>query len=255
MVQQSELSTTVAKAFVVIELLASKSGDGLSLGELSKHLGVSKSTAHRYLVTLENLGVVERDASDRFYLGYKLVELTGAFLAKNDLRNQSQPLLDELAAHTSETIHLAVPSGNEVVYISKIESTHSIQMFSYVGARLPMYCTSLGKAILAHYPPEKVKDLVGENFKARTPHTITTFNSLCADLDHIRERGFAYDLEENEIGVCCVGAPVFDYNRKVVGAISASGPIIRMTPARCSELGPVLSDVALRISKRMGYSE
>ena len=98
MAPQTELSTTVAKAFNIIELLASKTSSGVSIGELSEYMNVSKSTAFRYLATLESLNVIERDASDRFRLGVKLIELTGAYLAKNDLRVQSMPLLDELNA-------------------------------------------------------------------------------------------------------------------------------------------------------------
>lgn len=246
-------STTVTKAFAILDLLALKGEGGASPLEISVHLGVSKSTVHRYLTTLEKLKVVERDERDRFRLGLKLIELAGDFLGDHNLRNASEPFLNELATRTQETIHLAVPSQSEVVYITKVDSSHSIRMASRIGARSPMYCTSLGKAILAYYPAAQVEEIIREGLPARTPYTITSPEALYAELARVRAQGFAIDDQENELGVRCVGAPVFDYTTKVVGAISVSGPADRMTRERSLELGPVVRDAALEVSRRMGY--
>ena len=250
---QHATSTTVAKAFAILDMLASKGECGASLTEVSGHLGISKSTAHRYLTTLEKLTAVERDQKDHFLLGLKLIELAGVFLDDHNLRNASEPFLNELAARTRETVHLAVPSANEVVYVAKIDSSHSIRMASRIGARMPMYCTSLGKAILAHYPSAQVEEIIREGLPARTPHTITSSQALHAELERVRAQGFAIDDQENEMGVRCVGAPIFDYTTRVVGAISVSGPANRMSKERSLELGPLVRDAALEISKRMGY--
>jgi DNA-binding IclR family transcriptional regulator len=246
-------STTVAKAFAILDMLATKSEGGTSLKEVSSHLGTSKSTAHRYLTTLEELAVVERDEKDHFRLGLKLIELAGAFLSDHNLRNVSEPFLSEVAAQTQETVHLAVPSMNEVVYIAKVDSPHSIRMDSRIGVRMPMYCTSLGKAILAHYPLDRVGEIIREGIPARTLHTITSSQALRAELERVRAQGFATDDQENEIGVRCVGAPIFDYTTKVIGAISVSGPASRLSKERCLELGPLVKDAALEVSRRMGY--
>ena len=250
---QHRTSTTVAKAFAVLDVLASNGDGGTSLKEVSNLLGMSKSTAHRYLTTLEKLAVVERNERDHFRLGLKLIKLAGAFLSDHNLRNVSEPFLNEVAAQTQETIHLAVPSMNEVVYIAKVDSPHSIRMASRIGARMPMYCTSLGKAILAHYPFNRVEEIIQEGMPARTPYTITSAQALRAELERVHAQGFATDDQENEIGVRCVGAPIFDYTTKVIGAISVSGPANRMSKERSLELGPLVRDAALEVSRRMGY--
>jgi DNA-binding IclR family transcriptional regulator len=141
-----------------------------------------------------------------------------------------------------------------VVYIAKVESRHAVRMYSYIGARLPMYCTALGKAMMAFGPEDWIQETLARGLEPRTPHTIINASALKADLDAIRARGFSIDNEENEIGVRCVGAPVFDFTRSVIGAISLSGPTERMDQERSAELGPVVREAARQISQRMGYT-
>lgn len=248
------VSTSVTKAFRIVELLAAKPNGGLSLAELSLQLGMPKSTTHRYLATLIALGLTERDGADRFRLGTKVVELAGSFLANSDLRTEGNAILDELAAKTGETVHLAVPSGGEVVYIAKVESIHALRMYSHIGARLPMHSTSLGKAIMAHLPAERIDEILLTPMTARTPRTITSPRELTLELEHIRQQGFAIDDEENETGVCCVGAAVLDYMADPVAAVSISGPNNRMSRERCVTLGPMVRDAAMSVSRRMGYT-
>jgi len=234
--------------------MASKGQDGISLVEIAKQLRMSKSTTHRYLTTLEKLGATERNQKDRFRLGTKLIELAGITLSENDLRKQGDAFLNELAAKTQEAVHLAVASGIEVVYIAKADSKFPIQMYSRIGARMPMYCTALGKAILAHSSVALVNEVIRGGLLPRTPGTITSPDALTAELERARGQRFAIDNQENEVGVCCVGAAIFDYNAKVIGAISVSGPAERMTKERRLELGPMVADAALRLSRRLGYS-
>lgn len=248
------VSTSVTKAFRIVELLATKPNGGMTLAELSLQLGMPKSTAHRYLATLVALGLAERDGADRFRLGTKVVELAGSFLANSDLRKEGNAVLEDLAAKTGETVHLAVPSGGEVVYIAKVESIHALRMYSHIGARLPMHSTSLGKAILAHLPPARLGEILDAPMTARTPRTITSAQELTAELERVRQQGFAIDDEENELGVCCVGAAVFDYMAAPVAAVSISGPINRMSREHCVTLGPMVRDAALSVSRRIGYS-
>lgn len=160
--------------------------------------------------------------------------------------------MNELVRQCQETVHLAVPSGNEVVYIGKVESEQPIQMYSFIGARLPMYCTALGKAILAFSDPERIALLIKTPLMQRTKNTIASWDGLSVELARIREVGYAIDDEENEDGVRCVGAPIFDFNQKVIGAISISGPATRMTMERLEELGPLVHETASQISLRMG---
>ncbi len=250
---RAEISSTVAKALGIVDILASKAENGISLAELSTILGMPKSSTHRYLGTLLELGLAERNSIDRFYLGTKVIELAGLFLANSDLRNESQPILTELAEMSGETIHLAMISGTEVVYISKVESRHAWGMLSHIGTRLPMYCTALGKSILAFSDNALLQEVLAVSLEPRTPHTITSIEALKAELEQIRSRGFAIDDEENELGICCVGAPIIDYSGKSIAAISISGPRERMDRERFFQFGSLVRDAARKISKRRGF--
>ena len=250
---QQKTSITVIKAFSILELLASQNNEGLSLAEVARNLKVSKSTAHRYLKTMEELEVVKRDEKDCFKLGLKIIELAGALISQQDLRTVCQPLLERLSVDTQETAHLAIPTGFSVVYIAKVDSPLSVRMASHIGLRNPLHCTALGKAILAYYPPDQVKALIENGLPARTQFTLTTPGVLLAELEQIRIDGFAIDDQENEIGVRCSGAPIFDFTEKAIGAISVSGPANRVSRERCLELGLAVREAAREVSRRMGY--
>lgn len=250
----SSTSTTVAKAIYIVEILAQKADGGINLSDLSTFINMPKSSTHRYLSTLQELGLAERKDGDRYFLGAKIIEIAGAFLAKSDIRNESQVVMNELAEKTGETVHLALPSSKEIVYIAKVESLHALGMSSHIGSRSPMYCTSLGKAILAFSSSDLIEAVLSDDLKARTDNTKTSPNALRAELINIRSQGFALDNEENEPGIRCVGAPILDYLGKAIAAISISGPSERVTFERALELGPVVWECTQRVSKRWGYS-
>lgn len=252
---RAAISSTVAKALGIVDILAARAEIGISMAELSSILGMPKSSTHRYLSTLIELGLAERNSEDRFRLGTRVLELAGSYLANSDLRSESEPVLAELAEQWGETIHLAVPSGIEVVYISKVESRYAWGMLSRIGTRLPMYCTALGKSILAFGAAGLLHKVLAEPLEPRTPNTITTAAGLEAELGLIRSRGFAIDDEENEVGICCVGAPIIDYAGQAIGAISISGPRERMNRERCVQLGPFVWEAAARVSRRRGFVE
>lgn len=253
-IHRASVSTTVAKAINILDILALKADIGISLAELCSLIKIPKSSTHRYLVTLQELGLAERKSNDRYYLGSKVIEMAGTYLLKSDLRNDSQATLDELAEMTGETIHLAVPSGTEVVYIAKVESKHALSMFSHIGARLPMHCTALGKAILAFSDRHRLQAVLTAPLITRTPNSITLVKALEDELTLIRARGYAIDNEENEPGIRCVGAPIFDYTTMPIAAISISAPSDRMDQERCNDLGPLVLKAALKVSKRKGYA-
>lgn len=252
--KRASISSTVAKAIGILDILASKAEVGISLAELSALIGMPKSSTHRYLATLQKLGLAERKNGDRFSLGVKVIELAGSFLAKSNLRNETQVVLKDLAERSGETIHLAVPSGTEVVYIDKVESKHALGMYSHIGARLPMHCTALGKAILAFSNDEQLRLVMSQPLTGRTPNSITTVNALEEELALIRSNGFAIDNEENELGIRCVGAPIFDYTATPIAAISISAPRDRMDRARLMDLGPLVYEAAQIVSRRKGFA-
>jgi IclR family KDG regulon transcriptional repressor len=238
----------------ILDILASKADVGINLAELSSLIDMPKSSTHRYLATLQELGLAEHKNSGHFYLGTKVIELAGSFLVNSDLRNESQAVLNELAEKTGETIHLAVPSGTEVVYIAKVESTHALGMFSHIGARLPMYCTALGKAILAFSNEKQLHAILAEPLTQRTQNSITSVKELKEEIDRIRLRGYAIDNEENEIGIRCVGAPIFDYTTIPIAAISISAPRERMDNERLTLLGSMVREATQIVSRRKGFT-
>jgi DNA-binding IclR family transcriptional regulator len=248
-------SSSVLRAFDVLGGIAAASDGSASLTQIAHHLKVSKSTAHRYLTTLEGLAVVERDDRDGYRLGLRLVELAGAVLSDHDVRREAEAELQALARNTKETAHLAVPSGGEVFYLAKVDSPHSIRMFSRIGARMPMYSTALGRSILAHSSVERLEEVLALGLPQRTPNTITDPQALRNNLELVRERGFAIDDEENEAGVRCVGAPVFDLAGAVVAAISISGPTTRVTREVAVAIAPAVLQAARTVSMRLGYQD
>lgn len=247
-------SSTVTKTINILEILASRADVGVNLAEMCTLIDIPKSSTYRYLVTLQELGLAERKDNDRYYLGTKVIELAGAYLLKSDLRNDSQAALNELADITGETVHLAIPSGTEVIYIAKVESKHALSMSSHIGARLPMHCTALGKAILAFSGDQVSKYVLARPLVSQTPNSIISVDKLEQELALIRSRGYAIDNEENEEGIRCVGAAIFDYTMNPIGAISISAPRDRMNDERLYALGPVVQQAALNVSRRKGFS-
>lgn len=246
--------TTAVKFFETLDVISNaKPHIGISLTETANKLHASKSTVFRYLQTMERLGVVERNERDNYNLGWKILSLASNYLNNMDLPNLAEPYMRELSFTSQETIHLAVPSDNWIMYISKVDSPQSIQMIARIGTRNPMYCTALGKSILAFSPEDKVDEVIQLGLQPRTVNTLTNPAELKKDLVEIRQRGFAIDDIENEEGVRCIGAPIFNYSRRVVGAVSLSGPANRITPDRFEELGSLVRETGLAISRRMGY--
>lgn len=245
-------SNSVKRAFGLIDVIEAAEPRGATLADVSAAVPMAKSSVLRYLTTLVDVGVLRRDGQGNFRLGLRLVELAGGLLDNDDLRSVGEPLLHDLVGASGETVHLGVPSEAEVVYIAKVESPQSVRLVSRIGSRVPMHCSAMGKAILAHLPvPERTPPL--GPLEARTPRTITSEARLVAELDEIRQRGFSIDDEENEAGVRCVGAAVLARNGEPLGAISVSGPAGRLTLERVGELGPSVVETADVIARRLGH--
>jgi IclR family acetate operon transcriptional repressor len=245
-------SSSVVRAFDLLDLLAAAEPRGATLAELAEQVPMAKSSILRYLTTLAAVDVVRRDDGGRFRLGLKLVELAGGLLESDDLRSAAEPLLHDLAAVSGETVHLGVPSGNEVVYIAKVESRHSVRLVSRIGARAPIHCSAMGKAILAGLGAAERSPLL-DSLPRRTENTITSKKALQEELAEIRSAGFSIDDEENEVGVRCVGAVVTAGNGDPLGAISISGPADRLGRERASELGPVVIETAAEVARQLGH--
>ncbi len=226
---------------------------GFNLTELSESTGIHKATTQRLLSALEETGLVERGSDMRFRIGLRLVELASTYLDDLDLVEQARPMLQRLAADTQETVHLGTPSGRSIAYIDKVESTHSLRMVSRIGGLNPLHCTALGKALLASGDETYLASILDGGLEQRTPNTITGEKALRTELVAIRARGYAVDREETRLGIRCVGAEIRGRGGKVIGAISISGPSVRMGEEKLQELGVMVRRAADKVSARMGY--
>lgn len=248
---------SLERAFDLIERLSSSSG-GMLLMELSAASGLHKSTVHRLLSTLAALGYVKKDeGSNKYRLTLKLFELSGRVVDNMDVLEIAKPYLEHLRNTAQEALHLVVRDGIDIVYVYKLDSKNSsIRMFSRIGMRRPMYCTAVGKSILATMTDEEVlKIWEKSDIKRYTEHTVVELGPLFRELEEIRRRGYAMDNEENELGVRCIGAVVRDYTGHGKAALSISAPIARMTDMRIEQLAQELLKTSAAISAELGYRE
>lgn len=251
---QRNSSTSLRRALRILDALVEPTAARrpLSLAELSAATGLNKATALRLLAPFCETGLVERAADGRYQLGVRAATLGEAYLAGLDLRAVAGPVLEELVACTGETAHLVVFAEPEVVYVHKVDSPSAVRMHSRVGARMPAYCTGVGKAMLAHLPRAVVDRVVAHGLPPRTPATLTDRAALEADLARTRARGWAIDDVENEPEIRCVAAPIFDRSGAVAAACSLSGPLTRISRPRTKQLGPMVAAAAAEISRQLG---
>lgn len=242
---------TVLKALSLLNLVAAH--PNLTLSELGRRAGVPAPTVLRLLRALQEESLVEVDGEGRYRLGVQCLVLGSTYLNNFDLRAEARAELERLAEETGETVHLGVPEGTQVIYVDKVETTHSVRMYSRVGATSPMYSTGIGKAILAHAGPELLEAVAAAGLARRTPNTITDVTRLRAELERVRERGYSIDDIENEEGIRCAAAAVLRADGTPLAAVSVSGPATRITEERLPALGEAVMAVTARLSARLGY--
>ena len=253
----SESVQSVSRVFDIIEALGA-APLGLALSDLASITGLHVSTTHRLLGTLVNRGYVMKDSfSGRYRLTMRMFEVGGFVSGTSQLLSAVTPLLDELAFFTREAVHLVKQSGTDVIYIYKAEPLlQTVRMGSYVGCKNPMYCTGVGKCMLALMDKQEVIDIWNRSdICAYTPNTITEFPVLLKELEQIRQQGYALDNEEHEIGVRCIAVPVLGYGGRPAAAISISAPIFRMDDAVIQLFYPRMEALAKKISHYFGRSE
>lgn len=228
----------------------------LGITELSRELGLGKSTAHRLVTTLCAEDLLYRDPyTGRYRLGPVMLELGSAADADADLHAAAGAPMHHLRSTTGETVHVAVLEGRVVVYVERLESPHMLRIFQQVGRRVWAHCTSSGKTLLAFLPPAGLDELLdGWDLPAKTPHTITDHGALRTELAGIRRQGFSRNVSESEVGVVSVAAPIRDRHGRVVAALSVAGPAPRMDLIT-EEVTARVIESAAETSRRMGYRE
>lgn len=246
---------SIDRIVAILEML-SESDVPLSLAEVCSRMGLHKSTAHRSLIVLERASLIERTPEGRFRLGLKLYELGNRAVEQIDLRERVQPYFRRLSMEVGETVHLSVLQKTRVVYLDKVEPNRRVCMTSKTGTSNPVYCTSMGKAMLAFLPEDVRTEIISKiKFNRFTPKTLCSPEALLKSLERVRKRGFAIDDEEIEVGVRCVGVPIFDQNRYPIAAVSVSGPASRITVQSVPGIAERLIRCSRDISRSLGIQD
>lgn len=254
-IEEKESVRSVVRAFHIIEALAKDDGQPKGIQDLAVLTSLTKATVHRIISTLVNLGYVDKDVNGKYVLGLRVISLSTIILNNLRVANIAQNDLDLLAKQTELTAHLAIIDNNDLLYLAKANSNLSIQTTSYIGQRSYIHSTSLGKAICAYLPTDRVKRiLVDKGMRQFTEKTITTIGGYLTELERVKENGYAIDNEENEKYVRCVAAPIFDHTGSVIASISVSGLVIHIKEEDIPDLSVKVKTVADQISKKMGYS-
>ena len=244
---------TVLKSVKILETIGK--GKPLGISELSRELDIPKSSAHSILQTLESEGFVEKNGDTHKYnLGTSLIEL--GYRAQNDLAicRIARPYLNGINRETDETVHLTLLDNDEVLYVDCVESKRRLRTYSVIGIRAPLYCTAVGKAIMAELSDYHVKQIIGSKGLPRlTDMTITNENALFQDLSETRSRGYSIDNMEHEDHLICVGAPIKNAAGEIFASLSVSGPSNRMSKERIGQIGNLVKNSTMEISRKLGF--
>jgi len=243
----------LGKALDVLDALDSE--EALSLTEISVRIGVPKATTLRVLANLHDRDYVERDSHGEYRLGLRLLQLGARKSAALDIRTVARPLMKDLHAEYDETVNLAVPGDDGIIYIDILQSSRGLRMAARVGMGDHYHSSALGKAMMANWSDGRIQREIGRGvLEKKTSRTLITPEEFRDNLLAVRRNGYAVDDEENETGARCVGAPIFDHRRLCIGAISVSGSVSRITPDQMETLGRRVRAAAGEISAALGFA-
>ncbi len=248
--------TSVKTVDRLVEILDSFTRDrpGWSLSELSLHLGLPKSTLHRFLVGLERHGIMRRDENGRWLLGYRLFIWGSLAVESTGLRQVAAPIMRELAERTGETVILTEYRNGDVICTEKIETTHSVRLAMHVGAVRAPHAGASSKVLMAYLPPAEVAKIIQERGLPRLcERTITDPRILQEELRQIRTRGYAESYEETDRGAWGIATPIRDWRGEVVAGLGIAGPTVRYSKQQMQEYVRFCREAAERISALLGY--
>jgi DNA-binding IclR family transcriptional regulator len=242
----------VDRALSVLEILAAHGEAGVT--EVAAELGVHKSTAFRLVAVLESRGFVEQLADrGKYRLGFGVVRLAGAAAAQLDIAQEGRRVCEELAADLEETVNIAILDSDRAVNVSQVRGPAALSTHNWVGQGTPLHATSSGKVLLAHAPDAVRKGALSRELQRFTPATITDPEELQQHLDRIVEQGWGSTVEEYEVGLSAVAAPVRGADGDVIAALSVSGPSFRMDVEDFPRLARRVKASADELSRRLGF--
>ena len=242
---------TLGKAIALLEIVV-MSPVPLRFTDLLQKSGQPRGTLHRQLAHLLEEGLLEQNEDQTYAAGVRLLTFASQAWSGNDLRSIAAPHLRILHEKTQESVHLGVLRGAEIIYLDKIDGKHAVRMYSQIGRVSPVYCTGVGKAALSLLSEAELTDVIRDlAFHAHTPNTILSADALKTEVDLIRRRGFAFDLEEHESGIQCIAVAVPSPAKRFQAAISVTGPAYRLTRERLEEWADLVVVAAQNISKDM----
>lgn len=234
--------------------LFSESPRGLTAKQVAALSRLPVSTVHRFLANLITAGFLNRDGEGTHHLGIACFSIGQAAVGQLDIRRLSLPYLQELNQQTRETIHLTVRHGLSAVYVEKLDSPEQLRIHSRIGASVPLHCTAVGKVMLAYMPEDEQERVLPElDVKRLTPNSVGNLQELKAELFRVRRNGYACDLEEHELHIRCVAAPIYDHTGSVQSSLSITAPTLRMPVTRLRRLAPLIQEAGLKISAELGY--
>ena len=244
---------SLARADAILSAVMAHEGPA-SLSTLSEALQLNKTTVFNLAESLVMLGFLQRATPGKGYqLGLRCLELGRQVAKKLPILEISRPSLRELCQATRETVNLAVPYLHEGIILEALQSQQAVRAVAYAGARTNYHSSACGKAMFAYFPDEQRQWLYKTaGLEKMTDHTIVSVPKLEAELETVRQTGFATDRQENEIGAFCVGMPIFGPFNEIAGAISVSGVIQRMTPDFVEEVIVLLREHTEKISQKLG---
>lgn len=248
------MTRSVQRALLLLEEI-SYEPSGVGVSDLSLRADLPVSTVHRLLATLMASGfVVQNPDNGRYRVGLRAFEVGNAFLRQVDLAGVARPALRELSSQVNESVNLAVRDGFAAVYIDNVESDQMLKLFTRTGSRVQLYCTGVGKVMLAGMPADDIETYISTtDFVPRTPNTVVDPDMLRSQLERIVARGFGIDDEEFELGVRCVAAPIHDHSGATIAALSVSGPAQRISRASLFPIANRVATTAQNISSQLGY--
>ena len=242
---------SVDRALGILEVLARVGEAGVT--EIAAELDVHKSTAFRLVATLEAHRLVEQTTDrGRYRLGVGTLRLAGATTARLDLVQEARPLCRQLASDTGETVNLAVLSESSALYLDQVAGSSALQPHNWVGQHIPLHATSNGKVLLSGLDAARLETVLG-TLAPYTPQTITKRALLREELDRVREQGFALAVDELEVGLTAVAAPIRNAHGDVIASMSVSGPSFRLPADRIDDVVRLVIEAAVEVSHRLGW--